>query len=121
MAAPLLNYNSNEQEHVTVADDLGMLLKVVDNGKYKDLPNSYYSGHELAQAGETKPDRCEYRKKDVAGKGMGNRTKNRVIVAVHRTTGKAVEGLAYYWRHDNRVLKLSDGFFKRAEMLRNYS
>lgn len=118
MGAPTLIYNESERENVNIADDLGMLLKSVDKGTYKDLPNSYYIGAELKAAGEIKPVGCEYRKKDIAGKGNGNRTKNRIIVVVDTTTGKPVEGLAYLWRHDDRVLKLAPGFFKRAEMLR---
>jgi hypothetical protein len=119
MPAPLLNYNPNERENVNIADDLGLLLGTVDKGTYKTLPNSYYMGAELYAAGEVKPAGCEYRKKDIAGQGKGNRTKNRVIVAVNTETGKVVEGLAYLWRHDNRVNKLAPGFFARAATYRN--
>ena len=119
MGAPTLTFNSNEREHINIADDLGLLLGTVDKGTYKKLPNSYYMGMELSLAGEIKPAGCEYRKKDIAGQGKGNRTKNRIIVAVDTTTEKVVEDLAYLWRHDDRVLKLSAGFFTRAATYRS--
>ena len=119
MPAPTLAYNANEREHVNIADDLGLLLANVDKGTYKTLPNSYYIGLELAQAGEIKPAGCEYRKKDIAGQGRGNRTKNRIVVVVDTATETVVEGIAYLWRHDNRVLKLNAGFFTRAAIYRN--
>ena len=119
MTAPLIQYNSNERENTNIADDLGLLLRAVDKGTYKTLPNSYYMGAELSAAGEIRPPGCEYRKKDIAGQGTGNRTKNRVVVAVNTTTEKVVEGLAYLWRHDNRVNKLAPGFFARAATYRN--
>src|SRR4051812_12602237 len=119
MPAPTLAYAANERENVNIADDLGMLQRAVDKGTYKGLPNSFYSGFELSSAGEVRPPNCEYRKKDVAGAGFGNRTKNRVVVVVDTTTEKLVEDMAYFWRHDDRVFKLAPGFFTRARGMRN--
>jgi hypothetical protein len=42
---------------------------------------------------------------------------NRIIVRLD-TNGALVEGWAVAWRHDDRLLKLDDGFFKRAQSMR---
>jgi hypothetical protein len=112
-------YDSRNRDHKLIADDLGLLLKMIDNGNvYKD-EHSYYAGAELATQGEPRPPGHEYRKKDVAGSGNGFRTKNRVIVPVDRTSKKPMEGMGYFWRHDERIFKLDAQFFIAAQLYRH--
>jgi hypothetical protein len=83
--------------------------------------NAYYSGHELlAEFPGAEPSGHKFLKKDCTGSGSGNsqRSKNRIIVLVDGSSN-LVEGEAWLWRHDNRVLKLGNGFFERAKFMRN--
>lgn len=116
-----LVYNGNEREHVNFADTLGMLQgRVVKGLVTSKTPHAYYIGLELlAKFPGAKAKDEMFLKADATGSGTGNsqRSKNRVIVRVD-STGTLVEGEAWIWRHDNRVEKLGEGFFKRAEMHR---
>jgi hypothetical protein len=88
-----MKFDFNNREHKLVADDLGLLLKMIDTGNiYKD-EHSYYAGVELAVEGELKPAGHEHRKKDVAWRGQGYRTQNRVIVPVDTTSKKPMGGV----------------------------
>lgn len=112
-----LLFNENDQEHVRIADDLGLLQRNIDKNVKTD--HEKYVGHELSNAGVNLNGGNYYRKKDVAGGAgaKGDRTKNRVIIEVDKSN-KVVENSAYYWRHDGRVNKLSKGFFERAQRMR---
>jgi hypothetical protein len=118
MPAPVMSYNPNERECKLIADDLGLLQRAVDNGTHTKLPDAHYSCFEFAALEEPVLPGCVYRKKDVSGQGKGLRTQNRVIIPMNTATNKVVEGVAYYWRHDNRVMKLSAEYFKHAETYR---
>jgi hypothetical protein len=100
------------------ANLLQMLQRAVDNGTHTKLPDAHYSCFEFAALEEPVLPGCVYRKKDVSGQGKGLRTQNRVIIPMNTATNKVVEGVAYYWRHDNRVMKLSAEYFKHAETYR---
>lgn len=122
MPVTTLTYNENQHEHKCVADALGSLQRMVDKGTIGGMEHSHYSGYELQQLNVSRPLGTNYKKHDVPGSGSGgrySRTKNRVVVAVNKTTGKLVEDLAYFWRHDNRIYQLNKGFFDRAKFFRN--
>lgn len=115
-----LTYNDNEQEHKGFADTLGQLQGGIEAGTYtRDTMHAYYAGHELRDQGESWNG--IYLKKDCSGSGktVHGRSQNRIIV---KTTaeGELVEDWAVAWRHDNRLLLLDTGFFKRAKMMRDF-
>jgi hypothetical protein len=120
MPLTTLTYNDNEQEHKSFADTLGQMQGMILKGTLtKDTSHAYYAGHELRTAGVTFSG--VYLKKDCPGKGAtaNGRSQNRIVVAT-TTDGKLVEDWAVAWRHDDRLLELSDGFFKRAKTMRDY-
>jgi hypothetical protein len=121
MPLQVLKYNDNEQEHRGFADTLGQTQGLILTGKLTSkTAHAYYAGHELKTQGE-KWEKGEFHlKKDCpgAGKTKMGRSQNRIIVRID-TNGQLVEGWAVAWRHDDRLLKLGDGFFKRAESMRN--
>lgn len=127
MPLDTLKFNDNEQEHKSIGDTLGLLQGGVVSKTYdKNSQHAYYSGHELAKKDSEHEDHKEadgyYLKMDVPGKGSGgpnSRTQNRVIVRVNKD-GQLDEGWAAFWRHDDRIMKLDTGFFKRAKTLRDY-
>lgn len=123
MPIPGLKYNANEQEHKTAAQTLGQLQGGITKKTYtKDSSHAYYAGHELRGEGEAHPSRRGYYlKMDCPGKSrttMG-RTQNRVVVPVDRD-GNLIEDVGYFWRHDNRILKLDAGFFTEAKTMRSF-
>jgi hypothetical protein len=117
-----LQYAENDQNHKNHADTLGQLQGGVVKGKITDkTANAYYIGVELlAEFPGAKPPDCKFLKKDCTGSGSGNsaRSKNRIVVLVDASSN-LVEGEAWLWRHDNRVLKLGAGFFERAKFMRS--
>ena len=119
----VLAYSENDQEHKSWADDLGLLQGgIVKGTTNSDTPNAYYMGIELlAEYPAARAQGEKFLKKDCTGKGSGNstRSKNRVVVKID-ANGALIEGAAWLWRHDNRVVQLGPGFFKRAEMMRNF-
>ncbi len=121
MALQTIAYNENEREHVTFADTLGQAQGMISTGKLtRDSSHAYYAGHELRTQGESW-ERGEYHLKadcPGAGKTKMGRSQNRIIVRIGQD-GKLIEGWAVAWRHDDRLLKLGDGFFKRAQMMRS--
>lgn len=120
MGLDALTYNDNEQEHKGFADTLGQMQGQIIKGTLtKDTSHAYYAGHELRAEGVSFAG--TYLKKDCAGKGKtaNGRSQNRIIVAIG-TDGKLVEDWAVAWRHDDRLLQLSEGFFKRAKTMRDY-
>lgn len=120
MPLSTLTYNENEQEHKNFADTLGQMQGQILKGTLtKDTSHAYYAGHELRAEGVT--FNGVYLKKDCPGKGetKNGRSQNRIIVAT-TTDGTLVEDWAVAWRHDDRLLQLSDGFFKRAKSMRDY-
>jgi hypothetical protein len=120
---PDLVYNENEREHVNFADTLGELQGGIVKGTFnRNSPNAYYMGIELLETYPTARGVGEvFLKKDAVGSGSGNsqRSKNRLIVKTD-STGKLIENEAWVWRHDNRILKLGAGFFKRAATMRAF-
>lgn len=120
MPLTALTYNDNEQEHKGFADTLGQMQGQIIKGTLtKDTSHAYYAGHELRAEGVN--FNGTYLKKDCPGKGQtaNGRSQNRIIVAIG-TDGNLVENWAVAWRHDNRLLQLSDGFFTRAKSMRDY-
>jgi hypothetical protein len=118
---PLTNetYNDNNQEHRSWGDTLGQTQALIETGKLtKDTSHAYYAGHELRDAGVSWDG--IYLKKDCPGKGatVHGRSQNRIVVKVK--DGTLVEDWAVLWRHDSRLLLLSDGFFKRGKTMRDY-
>ena len=114
-----LKYNENEREHVGFADTLGTLQGRIEKGVVtKDTSHAYYSGHELRDAGVSWDG--IYLKADCTGSGATThgRSQNRIIVKVK--DNKLVEDWAVAWRHDDRLLLLDEGFFKRAKTMRAY-
>lgn len=122
MGLPILKYNDNEQEHRGFGDTLGQAQGLIVAGKLtRDSAHAYYAGHELRNHGESW-NRGEFHlKKDCTGSGKtaNGRSQNRIIVRIG-ADGNLVEGWAVAWRHDNRLLKLDEGFFKRAQSMRSY-
>jgi hypothetical protein len=117
-----LKYLEADRSHQNDADTLGQLQGGVVKGTITDkTPNAYYIGVELlAEFPMAKPPGFKFLKKDCTGSGTGksDRSKNRIVVLVD-ASGQLVEGEGWLWRHDNRVLKLSPGFFVRAQFLRS--
>ena len=114
-----LTYNENEQEHKGFADTLGTMQGLIDKGKLtKDTSHAYYAGHELRDSGVSWDG--IYLKTDCTGGGKtaNGRSQNRIVVKVK--DGVLVEDWAVAWRHDDRLLLLSSGFFKRAKTMRDY-
>jgi hypothetical protein len=112
-----LKYNENEREHVGFADTLGSIQGRIDKGTLtKDTSHAYYAGHELRAAGVSWDG--IYLKGDCPGAGATKhgRSQNRIIVRVK--DGKLIEDWAIAWRHDDRLLQLDEGFFKRAKTYR---
>lgn len=121
MGLPSLKYNDNEQEHRGFADTLGSAQGLFLAGKLtRDTSHAYYGGHELKDQGEVWDRGAYHLKRDCpgAGKTAMGRSQNRVIVRIG-SDGKLVENWAVAWRHDNRLLQLDAGFFKRAEGMKN--
>ena len=78
--------------------------------------NAYYMGVELLKEfPEANAGGKTFLKADCVGSGKtpNGRSQNRIVVAVK--DGKVVEGEAWLWRHDNRVLKLGPGFFQSMD------
>lgn len=120
MGLTTLTYNENEQEHKNFADTLGQMQGQIIKGTLtSSTSHAYYAGHELRDAGVTFTG--TYLKRDCPGSGKTalGRSQNRIIVAVG-TDGTLIEDWAVAWRHDDRLLQLSDGFFKRAKSMRDY-
>ena len=120
MGLSKLVYNDNDQEHRGFADTLGQLQGGIEAGTYtKTTMHAYYAGHELRDSGVSWEG--YYLKKDCTGSGKtaNGRSKNRVIVAL-TDDDDLVEGWAVAWRHDDRLLSLDEGFFKRAKTMRDY-
>jgi hypothetical protein len=96
----------------------GMILKKkITKATTKTIhKNAYYMGIELEnefpKAAEVRSS-CGgyYLKWDVPGEGSGNRPKNRAVVLVDENDN-LVEGKAWLWRHDDRVLELTPIWFK---------
>ncbi|MBL8437253.1 MAG: hypothetical protein JNM61_03560 [Zoogloeaceae bacterium] len=118
----MLEYNDNDQEHRLIAGSLGALMALVQkNGlKTKDVSHAYYAGHELCQIDPSAVAWKDVKKgffvkKDVPGKGKTTygRTQNRVVVPVD-ATGVQLAGIAWLWRHDERIIRLGKGFFTKA-------
>jgi hypothetical protein len=119
---PILKYNDNEQEHRGFGDTLGQTQGQIIKGTLTQATaHAYYAGHELKTAGETWNPGEFHLKKDCTGSGKtpNGRSQNRIIVRID-ANGALVEGWAVAWRHDDRLLKLDDGFFKRAKTMRDY-
>lgn len=119
MPLTTLKYNDNEQEHRGFADTLGQMQGLILTGKLtRDTSHAYYAGHELRKEGISW--KGIYLKKDCTGSGKtkNGRSQNRVIVAL-TSDGTLVEGWAIAWRHDDRLLELDGGFFKRAQSMRD--
>lgn len=117
---PDLKYNSNDREHVGFADTLGMLQANIALGRVtRDTDHSYYAGHEMPAGSKGQGE--YFLKGDCTGAGATahGRSKNRIIVKMSKDD-KLVEGAAWAWRHDNRILKLDAGFFERAQFMRSY-
>ena len=113
-------YNDNDQEHRSWGDTLGQMQGQIEKGTLtKDTSHAYYSGHEL-RAVNVSWDGI-YLKKDCPGKGKtaNGRSQNRIIVRL-TSDGKLVEDWAVAWRHDDRLLQLDEGFFKRGKTMRDY-
>ncbi len=120
MPLSTLAYNENDREHKGFADDLGLLQGGVVKGTYtSDTMHAYYAGHEMKALGEEWVKGDKHLKKDCAGSGKTahGRSRNRVIVRV--SGGKLVEDWAAVWRHDDRIYKLSSGFFKQGKAMRD--
>jgi hypothetical protein len=120
MPLTTLTYQDNEQEHRGFADTLGQLQGGIIMGTLtRNTTHAYYAGHELQKQGIQ--FNGLYLKKDCPGNGQTatGRSQNRIIVAVG-TDGKLIENWAVAWRHDDRLLHLSDGFFERAKTMRAF-
>jgi len=92
----------------------------VKGRRTKKTANAYYIGLELLKEFPTAKGTGEYfLKKDstFTGKSNFSRSTNRIIVKVD-AQDKLIENEAWIWRHDDRILKLGAGFFKRAVMYR---
>lgn len=118
-----LTYNDGILDHKCHASTLGLLQRGIDKGhitaERKPGNHAYYAGHELLKLFPlAKSGGITFLKADCTGSGKvpGGRSKNRIVVAVK--DGKVVDGEAYLWRHDDRVLKLGPNFFTRATMFR---
>ena len=114
---PDLTYSENDREHVNFADSLGQLQGQITKGSTtKDTAHSYYMGAELLVAYPGSKSGGEYFLKIDgvgSGKSKDGRSTNRIIVKVD-ANGTLIENTGWVWRHDNRVMKLSAGFFTRA-------
>jgi hypothetical protein len=121
MALETLIYNDNNQEHRGFADSLGQLQGGIIKGTLtRNSTHAYYAGHEMKNQGESWTQGDYHLKADCTGKGKGSgRSQNRVIVRMAKGD-TLTEGWAVAWRHDDRLLKLSDGFFTRAASIRKY-
>ncbi|MFI8746798.1 hypothetical protein ACIGKL_16755 [Pseudomonas sp. NPDC077186] len=120
MPLTTLKYNDNDQEHRGFADTLGQMLGLIDKGKLdRNTSHAYYAGHELRDSGVTWSG--HFLKRDCPGSGKTKlgRSQNRVIVNID-SNDDLVEGWAVAWRHDDRLLLLDAGFFKRAAQMRDY-
>lgn len=116
---PILTYNDNDHMHRCHGTTLGQLQAGVVKGTItKTTSHSFYSGHEL-RGFDMHPAKGHYLKRDCVGSGKPSygRTQNRIIVRV-TTSGRLVENFALLWRHDERIIKLGSGFFKRAAAFR---
>ncbi|MEP6492262.1 MAG: hypothetical protein ABJF01_06270 [bacterium] len=114
-----LKYNDNDEEHKGFAQTLGLMQGRIDKGTLtRNTSHAYYAGHELRDEGVDWDG--IFLKGDCSGSGKtkNGRSQNRIIVALTRG-GVLAEGWAVAWRHDDRLLKLSEGFFTRAKMFRS--
>jgi hypothetical protein len=121
MTLPTLTYNDNVQEHRGFADTLGQLQGGILKGTYtRNSTHAYYAGHELRD-GDEAPGAHYYLKMDCPGSGRtrNGRSQNRIIVGMTRQN-ELIEGWAVAWRHDDRLLLLSAGFFTRAQGMRDF-
>lgn len=117
-----LKFNENEREHKNFADTLGTLQgRVVTGAVTEDTEHAYYKGVELLEVFPDAKGDGKFLKADCtgAGKAKNGRSQNRIIVKID-SSGTLVEGEAWVWRHDDRVLKLDAGFFAAAKTMRSY-
>jgi hypothetical protein len=122
MGLTTLTYNDNVQEHRGFADTLGQAQGLIVSGKLtSQTAHAYYAGHELRDHGEAWPQGAFHLKKDCPGSGdtKFGRSQNRIIVRIG-SDGVLIEDWAVAWRHDDRLMKLDAGFFKRAQGMRAY-
>jgi hypothetical protein len=120
MPLPTLKYNDNEMEHRGFADTLGRMQGLIDVGKLtRNTSHAYYAGHELRDSGVKWEG--YYLKTDCPGSGKTKlgRSQNRIIVAMTRQDA-LIDDWAVAWRHDDRLLQLDAGFFKRAQSMRDF-
>ena len=118
----MLEYNDNVSEHRNIAGSLAALMVMVEkNGvDTKNISHMYYAGHELCRVDQSAikwkdVQKGFFVKKDVPGKGKTThgRTQNRVVAPVNKD-GVQLQGIAWLWRHDERIIRLGTGFFTRA-------
>lgn len=124
MTVPTLTYNDSIRDHQAIGDDLGLLQRGILAGTtHRNSPNTYFAGHELAGLLDPVPG-THYLKKDTVSTGgrrdgsAHGRTTRRVIVR-SENNGTLVEGFALVWNHADGFKQLSQGFFTRAETMRN--
>lgn len=118
----LLTFNANDREHKNFADTLGILQgRVVTGDVTTDTENADYHGHELEAAFPGSKGTGAFLKADCTGAGetKTGRSQNRIVVKVDDAR-ELVEGAAWLWRHDARVLQLDSGFFQAAQTMRKY-
>ena len=104
-----LTYNENDREHFGIVQTLGHLLGRIDAGVVhrNDQSHSYYKGIELLKLYPGSKGRGQYfLKADCTGAGQ--------------TAHGPVAGEGWFWRHDDRVLKLGPNFFQRAAVPRAF-
>lgn len=119
-----LTYNENDREHFGIVQILGHLLGRIDAGVVhrNDQSHSYYKGIELLKLYPGSKGRGQYfLKADCTGAGQTahGRSRNRVVVKMGQDN-RPVAGEGWFWRHDDRVLKLGPNFFQRAAVPRAF-